>query len=199
MVIPDEARSPACDAGVHPIGSQMRHPRTPSSWPGVFGKSAGRRRVPVRVAASGLVAVVLLAACAGDQDPTDSPTVAADPCPDGTTLDLDDPYRTGPQALFSAAGGEVWVTARSFSHGGIFDPEVGLTTIYIGTEAEPLIHQQQSSRVDNAVVKTHVEEGTWSSVELPEGRYRLWSSTGGDVWVRSCQPDGVTDPQPVHR
>lgn len=174
----------------------MRHPRTPS-WAGEFDGSA-RRRLLTRVAASGVVAVVLLTACAGDQDPTDSPTVAADPCPDGATLDLEDPYRPGPQALFSAAGGEVWVTARSFSHGGIFDPEVGLAAIYIGTEAEPLIHHQQSSRVDNVVVKTRVEEGTWTSVELPEGRYRLWSSTG-DVWVRSCQPDGVTDPQPVKR
>lgn len=95
----------------------MRDLRGLCSWPAVFGMPATRQRGPAKVAASGLVAVVLLAACAGDQDPTASPTVATDPCPDGATLDLADPYRTGPQALFSTAGGEVWITARSFSHG----------------------------------------------------------------------------------
>ncbi len=176
----------------------MRDQRTPL-WPAVFGRPGARRPVPPKVAAACLGAVVLLAACAEDQDPTASPTVAADPCPDGTTLNLDDPYRTGPQALFSTGGDEVWVTARSFSHGGIFDPEVGRTAVYIGTEANPLTYDQQSGQVANVVVQTSVEEGTWSAVELPKGRYRLWSTTGGDVWVRSCQPDGVTDPRPVHR
>ncbi len=175
----------------------MRDQSAPSLWPAVFGRPGARR--PAQVAAVCLGAVVLLAACAESQEPTASPTVAADPCPDGAAVKLGTPDRPGPQALFSTAGGEVWVTARRFEHGGIFDSEVGGTAVYIGTEAEPLTYDLQSGQVGNVVVvQTRVVEGTWSAVELPEGRYRLWLSSGGDVSVRSCQPDGVAGPQPVN-
>lgn len=159
---------------------------------------SARRRIPIKVAAAGLACTALLAACVESQEPTASPTVAADPCPDGAAVKLGNPDRPGPQALFSTVGGEVWITARDFEHGGIFDPEVGRTAIYIGTEVEPLTYDPQSGQVGNVVMQTSVEEGTWTSVDLLEGRYRLWTTTGSDIWVRNCQPDGVTDPQPVN-
>lgn len=127
------------------------------------------------------------------------PTEAPEPCPDGTSVELGSPYRPGPQAKFSTVGGEVWITARAFEHGGIFDPETGRTGIYIGTSSEPLTDHPQSGRVGNAVLKTSVVERSWSKIHIPAGDYRLWSTSGGDVIVRSCEPEGVFDPVPVRR
>jgi len=86
----------------------------------------------------------------------------------------------------------VYVTVRTYEKGGIFDPEVGASGIYIGPIDQPPTADQQSGRVSNVLVETTVIEGTWSAVDLPAGRFWLWTSSGTDVAVRSCEDAGVS-------
>lgn len=157
-----------------------------------------------------LAVAVLLAGCVkgpGDRTPATTPaptatrvgpTAAPEPCPDGTTLELGIPSLIGDRfAKFTTAGGRVWVTVRSFSHGGIFDPELGRATIQVGHASQPPTYNERSGRTTNVLVETRVVEDTWSAVDLDPGRYWLWPSGGTNVVVRSCQPDGVSDPAPV--
>ena len=163
-------------------------------------------RAPRRVG-SGLLAVLALLSLAGcgDRGRTDdrasaSPgatngdrTELAEPCPGaGATVELGSPYRGEQFAEFDAQGGTVYVTVRRYQKGGVFDPEVASSRIYIGPIDQPPTADQQSGRVSNVLVETSVVEGTWSAVDLPVGRFWLWTSNGTGVEVRSCEQDGVS-------
>jgi hypothetical protein len=120
------------------------------------------------------------------------------PC-DGAPVsvaELGSPYRTGPTAEFTTTGGVLFVTARRFEHGGVFDPERGVTAIYIGPAAKPPTWDQERNVVSNVSKTITVQEKEYSQLNLPPGRYWLWTSTGGDIQVSSCQSGGVTDPLP---
>lgn len=92
----------------------------------------------------------------------------------------------------------MWVTARRFAHGGIFDPDVGSGHVWIGPQSQPPTYNESTGRVANHLVKTRVVEGTWSAVHLQPGDYWLWSG-GGDVVVRSCEGNGLSEPMPIER
>lgn len=130
-------------------------------------------------------------------DPVDEPIEIPEPCSAGVTIDLGYPFRGQEVAVFQAAGGTVHVTVRQFPHGGVLDPEVWRSGVYLGHADDPPTYDEQSGRVSNVVTQTSVVEGTWSAVELEAGRYWLWATNGGDVAVRSCEPDGVSDPSPA--
>ena len=120
-----------------------------------------------------------------------------EPCPSGATLELGRPFRGQQWAEFDAAGGEVFVTVRRFEKGGVLDPEVGRSAVFLGPASSPPRYDEQSGRVSGAVARVSVVEDTWSSVELPAGRYWLWATNGSDVVVRSCEPAGVSGAVPA--
>jgi hypothetical protein len=181
-------------------------------------RDARRRRdarpvVPLPLAVRLLLGAVLLSGCAapGGAGPSAAPTAPPDdptdgvlvevgePCPDGdgTALDLGDPYRGQEAAEFDTDGGRVWVTARAFPSGGMFDPDVGRTRISVGPASTAPVYDEQAGRVLGPEAEVDVVEATWSALDLPAGRWWLWSSTGGDVRVRSCTDGGVADAVPA--
>lgn len=141
-----------------------------------------------------MVTVVLLSSgCGADPDPATVP----EPCPEGVTLDLGRPLRGQQWAEFDAAGGEVFVTVRRFEKGGVLDPEVGRSAVFVGPAAQAPRYDEQSGRVSGALDRTSVVEGTWSALDVPPGRYWLWATNGSDVAVRSCAAGGLSGAAPV--
>lgn len=156
-----------------------------------------------------LLAASLLGGCAARPDPDPSPspseamsesatTEVLDPCPGGgVDHQLGSPYRGQEHARFTTVGGRIWVTARHFPEGGMFDPETGRTRILVGPADTPPVYDAQRGRVDAATAETSVVEGTWSALDLPAGEHWLWSTTGGDVVLRTCAADVITDTVPA--
>lgn len=147
-----------------------------------------------------IIAVVacVLVACTGggSEDPTEpAPSTAMpDPCPgEGTEFDLGNPDVGGDFAEFTVDAGPVWVTARAFEHGGFLDPDVGRTAIWVGPIDDLPTYHERAATVPEATAETDVVEDTWSRLDLDPGAYWLWTSTGGDIAVKSCTDDGVTD------
>jgi hypothetical protein len=130
--------------------------------------------------------------------PGPSPTSEDEPCPrDGIDVELGIPSRGEEPALFTTAGGTVHVMVGGFPHGGVLDPEVWRSGIYVGDAAVPPTYDEQSSEVTGVVAQTSVLEGSWSSLELGPGRHWLWATNGAEVVLRSCEPGGLTDAVPA--
>jgi len=119
-----------------------------------------------------------------------------------TQLALGSPYRgvNSPASYFTTDGSDIFISARHFEHGGFLDSETGVASIWIGDAATPPTYDEQSGQVANTKVSVPVREGKHKRIQLPKGRYWLWTSIGGDVVVASCgilsgqQPGGETAP-----
>jgi len=125
--------------------------------------------------------------------------VVSPPCVDNpaSSVELGSPYRTNPTAEFTTSGGTIYVTARRFDHGGLFGSFRGSTAINVGDVAMPPTYNERSGIISNTVEAISVTEGAYGELKLPAGRYWLWSSTGTDILLISCDPNGVSDPKPV--
>jgi hypothetical protein len=134
-------------------------------------------------------------ACAPDEpvDPPGAPVsvAAKDPCAGkiGSRVRLGNPYRPGSPASFSTRGGPIFLTAHFFEHGAM-DPAVGITTFYIGPAATPPAWDEPKGVVTPLTASLTVSEGEYGRLNLIEGRYWLWTTTGGDVEVVSCASGG---------
>ncbi|HNR81716.1 MAG TPA: hypothetical protein PKK37_04740 [Candidatus Pacearchaeota archaeon] len=113
-------------------------------------------------------------------------------------VELGSPYLTNPTAEFATAGGEIYVIARRYEH-GILLPNRGGSGIYIGFLNQPPTWNKQTSEITNIYKEIVIKEKDYGTFDLPAGRYWLWSSSGGDVVVYSCEEGGVSDPKPVWR
>lgn len=168
----------------------------------------GLRPAPVgRGSLAVAMAALLLTACPGagpPEDPTPSsttspgtaagPSEAPDPCPGAGSVDLGRPLRTGAFAEFTLAEpGRVWVTATGFSKGGIFDPDVGSTAVYVGIMDQPPTYDEQRSTVSDTVVDTRVVEDTWTALDLDAERHWLWTSNSAVIGLKTCDGPPVTD------
>lgn len=111
-------------------------------------------------------------------------------------VELGSPYLTNPTAEFTTAGGEIYVIARRYEH-GILLPNRRTTAVYIGHYNNPPVWDSPKNTVSNTYEKITVWEKDYGTLILPAGRYWLWSSSGGDVVVYSCEAGGVSDPKPV--
>lgn len=111
-------------------------------------------------------------------------------------VELGSPYLTNATAEFTTAGGEIYVIARRYEH-GILLPDRRATAIYVGHYDNPPVWDSPRNKVSNTYEKISVWESDYGSLTLPAGRYWLWSSSGGDVVVYSCEAGGVSDPKPV--
>jgi len=121
------------------------------------------------------------------------------PCGEGLArVELGFPLRGGPTASFTTTGGDLYVTARRFEHGGPFDPAPGegSTLGFFGPQERQPSYDEQRNVVTNVLVETRVLENRFSKFELPAGRYWAWTSNGGDLVVVSCARDGVSDAVP---
>jgi len=129
--------------------------------------------------------------------PTKTIQTQLPPCRESpsSAVNLGSPYRLSSlPAEFTTTGGEIFITARRFEHGGIFDPEKGITAIYIGHAETPPSWDRQRNVVSNTLEELYINEGEYAKVTLPAGRYWLWTTTGGDIQLISCRPNALTDP-----
>ena len=113
-------------------------------------------------------------------------------------VELGSPYLTNPVAEFTTSGGDIYVIARRYEH-GILLPNRRATAIYVGHYSNPPIWDSPKNIVSNAYEKITVWEKDYGALTLPAGRYWLWSSSGGDIVIYSCEEGGVSDPKPVWR
>lgn len=98
----------------------------------------------------------------------------------------------GEPALFTSDGSELVFAADGFSHGGVLDPKVGSTAVYVGNPDRMPVFSQGSGHVTNVTHEFGIDEGQETIQILPAGRYWLVTSNGVHVTVRSCPPGGVT-------
>ncbi len=99
-------------------------------------------------------------------------------------------------AWFHTDGSPLYITARRFEHGGIFDPDVGQTAIYLGP-AEVTPQLLPNGYVRGATHSLSVREKTYGMIQLAAGSYWLTSSQGGDVLVIACSPNALTQVTPA--
>lgn len=98
----------------------------------------------------------------------------------------------GEPALFTSDGSELVFAADGFSHGGVLDPKVGSTAVYVGSPDRMPVDVPASGHVTNVTHEFGINEGQETIQILPAGRYWLVTSNGVHVTVRSCPPGGVT-------
>lgn len=119
------------------------------------------------------------------------PAPVTPPCVDSpaASAELGSPSPTEP-AWFRTDGSTLYLHARRFEHGGVLDPAVGQTAIYIGPASiRPLA--QPNGYVRGATHSLSLRERTYGAVTLPPGDYWLTSSQGGDLLVIGCSERAV--------
>lgn len=114
-----------------------------------------------------------------------------------SSIELGNPVRGySMPAQFTTDGSEIFVTARYYDHRFLSMLGKGVSEIYIGNANIPPQYDPQRGVVSNVLNKFVVRENSFNSTSLPPGKYWLWSSSGGDIFVVSCTTNGVSNPLP---
>jgi hypothetical protein len=122
------------------------------------------------------------------------------PCEPKSQVELGSPYQmNGQVAEFTTSGDKLYITARRFPHSGFSGSSPGSTAIFMGDSSALPEYDSQRDTTTNTVKTISLSETKYAEFELPAGRYWLWSSSGGDVVIYSCEEGGVSDPKPVWR
>lgn len=152
--------------------------------------------VRVRVATVAVLLTVVTAACGHSPTPGN---VGASPskstgtgCASTEPISLPYARRGLEPALFTSDGSELVFTADGFAHGGVLDPKVGKTAVYVGHPDRMPAFNERTSVLTNVTHEFRITEGQETSQTLPAGQYWLATSNFVDVKVRSCPPGGVT-------
>ncbi len=101
-------------------------------------------------------------------------------------ISLGKPRVGGEVAYFNTEGGDIYITATGFEHGGYFDPDVGKTMVYVGKADKLPTYNEQSSAVSNATAELLITENKYTHYLLEAGRYWAWTSNGVEVRIASC-------------
>jgi len=152
----------------------------------------------VSVATAAVLMTAVVAAC-GDS-PTTGSTRASSPtskppssCTStGPPISLGYPGGSSPPALFTSDGSELVFAADGFPHGGVLDPKVGITAVYVGNPDRMPVFSQGRGAYSNVTHEFQITEGQETTQTLPAGRYWLVNSNFRHMTVRSCPPGGVT-------
>jgi hypothetical protein len=152
--------------------------------------------VRVRVATAAALLTVVTAACGNSPTPRNvgaSPSKNTRPgCASTEPISLPFAHRGLAPALFTADGSQLVFTADGFAHGGLLDPKVGKTAVYVGNPDRMPVYNRATSVLTNVTHEFGITEGQETSQTLPAGRYWLATSNFVHVKVRSCPPGGVT-------
>jgi len=112
---------------------------------------------------------------------------------------LGSPIVGGPVAEFTTNGDPIYLSARTFSHTGIFGEFGGSAKVDVGNITSLPTYDAKRSIVTSSISGTSLNEGEYVEITLPAGRYWLWSSSiSGAIQVASCSPNGVSDPKSVN-
>ena len=122
------------------------------------------------------------------------------PCEPKSQVELGSPYQiNGQVAEFTTSGEKLYITARRFPHSGFSGSSPGSTAIFMGDSSALPEYDSQRDITTNTIKTISLSETKYAEFELPAGRYWLWSSSGGDIVIYSCEEGGVSDPKPVIR
>lgn len=119
------------------------------------------------------------------------------PCDESkaSKVNLDYPYPEKPPAEFTTKGGDIYIKQRNFPHGGFFNPKVGIGSVYVGLISNPPIWDKINDNISGVFSKAVFEESNYGKLNIPPGRYWLWSR-GNGIELISCTPNGLSDPLP---
>lgn len=150
----------------------------------------------LRVAAVTVLVTVMVGACGYSPTPENtgaSPSKSTGKgCASTETILLPYASRGSEPAVFTSDGSELVFAADGFSHGGVLDPKVGTTAVYVGNPDRMPVFSQATGQLTNVTHEFGITEGQETSQTLPAGQYWLATSNFVDVTVRSCPPGGVT-------
>lgn len=151
--------------------------------------------------ATSLAGVLILASgCAGSTVSGSGGSTSTQPpaCAVGADVaELGRPGQSGPPALFTTSGADLYVSASGFLHGGPLDPPTGVTLVSFGPGDKLPTFDRQRNVVTNVETEVTVREGEQALVRLPAGRHWLWSSNTVSIKIGACQPGTISDPHPI--
>ena len=150
-----------------------------------------------RLATAAIVLAVVMSACGyrptpGGTGASPSKGDASRCASSGTPISLSYNHISEEPALFTVDGSELVFAADGFPHGGILDPKVGSTAVYVVNPDRMPVFSEASGHVTNVTHEFGIDEGQETNQILPAGRYWLATSNFVVVTVRSCPPGGVT-------
>ena len=103
-----------------------------------------------------------------------------------TIVDLGVSYTDQKPAQFTTGGGDIYITATDFPHGGYFDQKEWLSEINLGLTSKMPVVDESRSTITNTVKTLNVKENKYTKVNLPSESYWLLSSNGGRIKIASC-------------
>lgn len=120
-------------------------------------------------------------------------TAPPPPCPSpGPVVVLTKGGPTGGVVPFTVGGGLYELTAQGFPHGGIFDPNQGVTRVWIGPEGTEPLGDPRENRPTQLTSEVYVTEGVPTQITLPRGNFWIANSFGVQISGRSCGGATVT-------
>lgn len=148
-------------------------------------------------ATAAIVLAVVVAACGysptpGSTDASPSKSTGTRCKATGPPISLGYPGGSSEPVLITSDGSELVFAADGFSHGGVLDPKVGTTAVYVGNPDRMPVFSQESGHYTNVTHEFRIIEGQETSQILPAGQYWLVNSNFVHMTVRSCPPGGVT-------
>ena len=84
----------------------------------------------------------------------------------------------------------LYATAYDFVHGGLGQPDVGRTILYLGEGV--LEDFKVSERPEDTLVTVQLVEDDFNRFKLPAGSYWIMSTNDADVAIVSCEANGVS-------
>lgn len=127
-------------------------------------------------------------------DDSSQPSTSMAPCAGSpaATVELGVPYRGHAPAMIVTNGDPLYFSARGFRTGQAFDGEPR-TTLFVGPEDKPPFYDSARAEVTTPITRqVTVHEERPSKLDLPAGRYWVWTRDDVHVVAISCTSRGVT-------
>jgi hypothetical protein len=114
-------------------------------------------------------------------------TTSPPPCPSpGPVVVLTQGGSSDGVTPFTVGGGLYELTAEGFPHGGFFDPNQGVTRVWIGQEGTEPLGDPRENPPTQLAAEVYVTEGAPTQVTLPSGNFWIANSFGVRISGRSC-------------
>lgn len=118
-------------------------------------------------------------------------------CPISQVQNLGRPFRGSKTvAKFTTDGNPLVISAADFEKSGWVTSGKRSTEVDIGPDTSPPTYDELTGIVTGATSRVSVEEGALVHVQLPAGRYWIWSTNSAALQLHSCTPDNPTSVEP---
>ena len=118
-------------------------------------------------------------------------------CPIPQVQNLGRPFRGSKTvAKFTTDGNPLVISASDFEKSGWVTSGKRRTEVDIGPDTSPPSYDELTGIVTGATSHVSVEEGALVQVQLPAGRYWIWSTNSAALQLHSCTPANPTAIEP---